>query len=55
VRAKDSAERRTLRSKTFEGMAEAFAYQWTGRYSKQSPKWLTAEKKKVEPDELLFS
>ena len=27
--SKTSAERRTMRSKTFEGMAKAMAYQWT--------------------------
>jgi hypothetical protein len=29
TKAKTPAERRTLRSKTFEGMAEAMALQWT--------------------------
>ena len=28
-KAKTPAERRTLRSKTFQGMAEAMALQWT--------------------------
>ena len=34
--AKNSAERRTLRSKTFKGMAEAMATQWTNNYTIQN-------------------
>ena len=34
-KAKTPAERRTLRSKTFEGMAKAMAYQWTKEKIKQ--------------------
>ena len=44
--AKTDAERRTLRSKTFDGIAEAFAYQWAGCCSSvEPPEWLTEEKK----------
>ena len=47
--AKTPEERRTLRSKTFEGIAEAFAYQWAGLCdSVPRPSWLT-EEKMVEP------
>ena len=38
VKAKSAAERRTLRSKTFPGMAKAMAEQWTTREFFTEPK-----------------
>jgi hypothetical protein len=53
AKAKTPEERRTLRSKTFEGMAEAFAYQWAGLCDlTPCPTWLTKEKI-VEPTQSL--
>jgi hypothetical protein len=52
--AKTAAERQTLRSKTFEGIAEAFAYQWAGLcWWQEKPKWLKKHKM-VKPVKLLF-
>jgi hypothetical protein len=36
TQSKSAAERRTMRSKTFEGMARAMAEQWTGNFEKVS-------------------